>query len=155
MLDRNATDDLLQQTNIVLCEKAAEFKPGANFKAWAFRVAFLEVMKHRRTAGRDRLVFDETLLERLEAAVDQEDGHYEVRRKRLRSCLQRLRESQRRLILERYFGGRSVQQIAQDRNRTPNAISQLLFRARQNLADCVANLETPARDGRPSRPRAR
>ncbi len=155
VLDRAAADDLLQQTNIVLCEKADEFEPGTNFKAWAFRVASLEVLKHRRNLGRDRWVFDETLLEHLEAAADHEDGQYEARRKRLRSCLQRLRESQRGLILERYFRGRSVQQIAADRNRTANAISQLLFRAKQNLADCVANLDTAEHGGRTNRPRAR
>ena len=38
VLDRNAADDLLQQPNLVLCEKAAEFEAGTNFKAWFLKI---------------------------------------------------------------------------------------------------------------------
>ena len=34
--NRVAAQDILQETNLVLCRKVAEFEPGTSFKAWAF-----------------------------------------------------------------------------------------------------------------------
>ena len=52
------------------------------------------------------------------------------RNKALKSCLQKLSESQRKLVEERYKPGASVQKIAADQGRTVGAISQTLYRIR-------------------------
>jgi RNA polymerase sigma-70 factor, ECF subfamily len=154
VLHPTVAEDVLQETNIVLWKKANEFEPGTNFKAWAFRVAWLEVRRQRRTAGRDRLVFDDELVGQIEAEAGSATREYEARRKMLLRCLRKLGGEQRRLVIERYFAGRAVKEIAAERNRSVNLISQLLFRARQSLANCVASLEDAqgARGG--PRPRA-
>jgi RNA polymerase sigma factor (sigma-70 family) len=58
-------DDILQEINAVLWEKADEFQPGTDFWAWASQIARFKVLNHIRKLGRDRLVFDETILEQL------------------------------------------------------------------------------------------
>ena len=141
VLHPSVAEDVLQETNVVLWKKATEFEPGTNFKAWAFRVAWLEVRRQRRTAGRDRLVFDDELVGQIEAEAGSATREYEARRKTLMWCLRKLGADQRQLIAERYFAGRSVKDIAAERNRSANLISQLLFRARQSLASCVASKE--------------
>ena len=142
LADTQAADDVLQETNIVLCKKAADFEPGTSFRAWALRVAHFQVLRQRRDKARDRLHFDDELLEQLEAEADRETQRYETRRRALLECLQKLPSQQRRVILERYLEARPVQEIATDLGRTPNAVSLVLFRARQNLADCVARFGT-------------
>ena len=52
----------MQETNAVLWRKAHEFKLGTNFGAWMLRVAYFQVMAHRRKITRDRLVFDDDFL---------------------------------------------------------------------------------------------
>src|SRR5437763_3085610 len=60
LMDPDAADELLQRTNVVLCEKADEFTAGTNFPSWARRVAHFEVLTYRRRLARERqrLVFD-------------------------------------------------------------------------------------------------
>ena len=136
--DSATADDVLQETNIILCKKAAEYEPGTSFRAWALRVAHFQVLRHRRDKARDRLHFDDELLDQLETEADRETQRYEARRRALLHCLRKLSSQQRRVIVERYLEARAVQEIASGLGRTPNAISLVLFRARQNLADCVA-----------------
>ena len=40
-------EEVLQQTNLLLWEKFDQFQPGTNFRAWACKVAYLTVLKHR------------------------------------------------------------------------------------------------------------
>lgn len=47
VFDRTQADDLLQETNAVLWRKAEEFETGTNFVAWAFQIAYYEVMQQR------------------------------------------------------------------------------------------------------------
>jgi RNA polymerase sigma-70 factor (ECF subfamily) len=52
--DRVAAQDILQETNLVLCRKRDEFEPGTNFKAWAFSIAYWQTMAHLKRAGTRR-----------------------------------------------------------------------------------------------------
>jgi len=61
--DRTQADDVLQETNSVLWRKANEFELGTNFGAWMLKVAYFQVMAHRRRLTRDRLVFDDDFLQ--------------------------------------------------------------------------------------------
>ncbi|MCB1237450.1 MAG: sigma-70 family RNA polymerase sigma factor [Verrucomicrobiae bacterium] len=136
--DRDASKDVLQETNLVLLRKAREFRPGTNFAAWAFRVARFEVMTWRRRRGRNRLAFDDELVAQLADTATGEDGAYDVRIDALRDCLAKLPERQRVVIEKRYLEGCTVAELAETGPENANAISQLLFRARQNLLKCVS-----------------
>ena len=46
-------DDVLQETNIVLWEKADTFQRGTNFKAFAFRIAHFKTLEALRRQKRD------------------------------------------------------------------------------------------------------
>lgn len=63
--NRGIAHDLLQETNLTLLRKADDFEPVTNFNAWATRIARYHVLNHRRKMNRDRLVFDEALIEEL------------------------------------------------------------------------------------------
>ncbi|MEO0530021.1 MAG: sigma-70 family RNA polymerase sigma factor, partial [Planctomycetota bacterium] len=129
--------DILQQTNLVLLKKAREFQAGTNFGAWACRVAFYEVMADRKRAKREKLVFDDDVLNLLAEDAQQQLGQLDERVVALDECLKQLTSSQRRTLIERYSPGGSVQAIAKATGRTPNAVSMSLHRLRSALADCV------------------
>jgi RNA polymerase sigma-70 factor (ECF subfamily) len=136
--DRIAAQDLLQETNLTLWHKKDDFEPGTSFTAWASRIARYHVLNYRRKKGRDRLVFDEQLFsdlcdrqaERSEDASQSADA--------LRECLQRLPAEQRDVLVQRYQPGGSVKQLAQSRGQTVGAISQMLYRIRESLLNCVS-----------------
>ena len=142
--DRMLADDVLQETNLVLWRKAAEYDPAQSFLPWALTIAFYQVKAARRDAGRDRHVFDDSLVEILAAEhreADPSDGELE---QALEKCLRELSEKQRQLILARYEPGASVQDLAAERNQTPTALSLVLLRIRKALESCIERkLATP------------
>lgn len=144
VLDPNEADEVLQQTNTVLWEKAAEFEAGTNFVAWAFRVAYYEVLARRKKQQRDRLVFDDGLLGQLADRTDLLDDAVQEKQRRLRACLDKLNDRQRKSIRRRYAADLSLEQIASEAGLTVNAMKQLLFRARSALIRCVNAPAGPA-----------
>lgn len=136
--DRTAAHDILQESNLTLWHKADDFEPGTNFMAWASRIARYHVLNHRRKLQRDRLVFDEALFaelcERQSARAEDTSRYAEL----LRECLEKLPHDQRELVEERYTPGGSVKQIAKLRGQTAGAVSQMLYRIRESLLNCVS-----------------
>ncbi len=135
--------DVLQQTNIVLWKKAAQFTGGTSFSAWAFRVAQYEYLSWRQRQGRDRLVFDDSLLDGVAAVMDEVDAGAEARHAALERCLPKLPARQRDIIARRYLQGERVDAIGEALSLPANAVSQILWRARRNLLECITR-ETAA-----------
>lgn len=129
--------DVLQQTNLVLWRDAAKFQPGTNFRAWAYRVAYFQVLAQRRKVQRDHLRFDDALIKDLAANMDREAVYAEEEVLALRDCIKLLPENDRELICRRYDAGVSVKVMAADLNQSPNAVAVKLHRVRQKLLDCV------------------
>ncbi len=46
--DANQAEDLLQETNTTLWQKASDFEPGTSFMAWSCQVAYYKVLTQRR-----------------------------------------------------------------------------------------------------------
>lgn len=140
--DRMLADDVAQETNLVLWRKAAEYDPAQPFLPWAFTIALYQVKAARRDAGRDRHVFDDSLVEILAAECREESGA--ELEQALERCLHELPQRQRELILARYAPGSSVQDLAEQRGQTPTALSLALMRIRKALETCIARkLATP------------
>ncbi len=135
--DRMLADDVAQETNLVLWRKAAEYKPAEPFLPWALTIAWYQVKAARRDAGRDRHVFDDSLVEILAAEHREADPAEGELEQALDRCLRELPEKQRQLILARYAPGASVQDLAAERNQTPTALSLALMRIRKALEGCV------------------
>ena len=136
--DPDRANDVLQETNIVLWRQSREFRPGSNFKAWAFRVAHFQVMAFRQRQIRDRLVFEDDLMDVLASAARETDEVFDARQELLTGCLAKLAPPHREMVRRRYSEGHSLSAIARDRDMTPNAVMQALFRIRQSLMQCVA-----------------
>ena len=134
--DRDWADEVLQETNVALLRKEDQFEPGSNFKAWACSVAYYQVLTSRKARGRNRVVFDETLINTLSAEVQDNVDSHDARRRALRQCLATLSSSQKSLLTRRYQGD-SVTRIATDLGRSVGTISQTLYRARQALKECI------------------
>jgi RNA polymerase sigma-70 factor (ECF subfamily) len=135
--DANAANDVLQETNVVLWRESRQFVPGTNFKAWAFRVAHFQCMAHRQRLLRDRIVFSDEVVAALAAEAKELDETFDQRSSVVGRCLERIHARSREALRLRYAEELAVKEVAAKMNRTANAISQLLFRARQWLIECV------------------
>lgn len=132
--------DIAQRTSIILWEKRTDFKPGTNFKAWAFSVAYWEARAWMTQAKRKSwLIFDEELVEKVTArslagSKDQgENDHLDA----LRHCLSKLNESDRLIILTHYQQGKSLSECSRVLDRSRDALKMALFRLRAVLRRCI------------------
>jgi RNA polymerase sigma-70 factor (ECF subfamily) len=134
---RDEASDVLQQTNLVLWRDADRYQPGTDFRAWAYRVAYFQVLAQRKKARRDHLRFDDDLLGALAAGMDREAVAAEEEALALQDCIKLLPETERELICRRYDAGVSVKVMAAEANQSPNALAVRLHRVRQKLLDCI------------------
>lgn len=132
-------DDVLQETNLVLWEKAAEFDAARPFLPWAMRFAQWQAMSwlKRQQRQHQRIVFDDGLAKLLADEAAAEERVFEARQHALASCLQRLPPEQRELIARRYEPDASVQALAEAVGISPKAVSDKLRRIRHALLECI------------------
>jgi len=130
--------DLLQEVNIILWQKQAQFESGSNFKAWAFQVIRFHLMNHRRRlASKGWLVFDDELVERISPALEADPEELETRHQALHHCLQKLRPKDRELLQHRYASGAPLNDYAKAIDRSPGTLKATLFNLRAALRKCI------------------
>jgi RNA polymerase sigma-70 factor (ECF subfamily) len=137
LADTEAADDVLQETNLVLCRKANEFVEGTNFDAWAFRIARVQCLAYWKVRSRDRLIVDDEVINQIATRAEQRLAEMDERQRALRKCLADLPVKQRELLETRYAEGGSIKQLAQRLGRPEPSLSQTLYRIRLALLNCV------------------
>src|SRR3954471_17733094 len=63
--------DVLQETSVALFRKFAEYDPARPFLAWAYRFAYLEILKQRERNHRQLRHLSRDLIERLATEREQ------------------------------------------------------------------------------------
>ena len=137
-----AADDLTQETCLTIWEKRGEFDPSGDFRAWAFRIGFFQAQNYRRKLARrqKRELPGDELFDRIAEVAAERHGHSEQeehRRSALLTCLGKLRDGHRELVLNRYQDGRSLKQLSEEEGINCNAMAQKLFRLKRTLLKCV------------------
>src|SRR3954462_11168341 len=94
----DAANDVLQEANIILWKQSAQFEPGSNFKAWAFRIAHFQFMAYRQKRLRDKVLFSDELISKLATEAKDVDDIYEQRKIMLERCLELMPERSREVI---------------------------------------------------------
>jgi len=135
--DQNAADDIFQETMLVLWREFERFEPGTNFMAWSCTVALNQVRAWRKKQQRDRLQFSDEFLDALSQELDSSADYLEQRYEMLRNCIAKLPQHHRQLIAYRYSSGHAVDQIAEQTQRSIDAVYRLLSRIRRTLQVCV------------------
>lgn len=129
--------DILQAVNLTLCREAERYDSSRSFLPWARSVTYYEVLSWRKRQLRERLVFDDTLLEEIAAALEPSPQVPHEQLDALEGCLQKLPERMRKLFESRYVDGGTVNDLAASYGRLPNAVAASLYRIRQILSACV------------------
>jgi len=138
--DDSLADDVLQETNLVLWKKADQFTSGEDpgaFRAWAMQVAKYQVLSAAQKRGREKLRFNDELIETIADDAAAVSDFADARRQALRACLREMPDRQREMLERRYEPGASAADVALALGRPVNAIYKALYRARQALIDCI------------------
>ena len=135
--DPSAAEDVLQETNLAATEQLEEAVGIGDFTAWLFGVARHQVQDYRRRKARERVWFNDELIDLLADELPEATSELNARQQALRGCLADLPGDQRELILRRYGPGASVQRMAAELKRTVGVVSQTLYRIRLALLQCI------------------
>lgn len=128
-------NDVLQETNLVLCRKRTEYRETEDFWPWAKTIARYQVLAYLKTQHRNRLRFGDSLLATLAHEAAAQDMESEVLA--MDHCIQELTPSNREMLQLRYSSELSISEIAGRLGRSVGAIYDALYRIRGQLANCI------------------
>ena len=135
--NRSDAEEILQETNIVLWRKFEEYRPGSDFRAWAFQVAYNKVKSFQERHGRDRLRFGESVMDRLATIASSTPETVPASLEILQSCKGRLSNQDRDLIERRYQPGATTASVAVEVGRSVAAVYKAVVRIRRALHECI------------------
>jgi RNA polymerase sigma-70 factor (ECF subfamily) len=134
--NRADAEELFQQTCLSLWECWERYDPVLDFFPWACGFAHNHVRNFQRKRQNAQVQLQADVLEMLAERSQELRQREDDRLAALQDCLAELTERNRRVI-ESYYGGRTVQQIADQLPTSPNTVYKLLDRVRKALHDCV------------------
>jgi RNA polymerase sigma-70 factor (ECF subfamily) len=129
--------DVLQETSVALFRKIAEYDPAKPFLAWAYRFAYLEILKQRERNQRALRHLSRDVIERL---AQERVAHEPVLRQRLQAleyCLQALAPADQQLIRQRYQTNVDADALAQQAGTSRRTLFRELDRIRRSLFHCI------------------
>ena len=136
--DLNDTDDLFQQTAVILWNKFDQYDSEKSFFSWACGISRFEVMNFLRKRSAKRLYFTDDLnLQLMETFEKSSDLEFELRKSALEKCKEHLREKDRKLVTECYAEKKGVQNVAERLDRSTQSIHNSLKRIRMALFECI------------------
>jgi RNA polymerase sigma-70 factor (ECF subfamily) len=128
--------DIFQNTSVVLWKKFDDYEPDSDFFAWACQIARYEVLAHYRRGHRYNL-FSPEVLDALATEVAGQGDMLDRRAEALGDCLEKLPAKDTRLIQDRYFRGRKVEEIAEAVSRSVSSVYRSLSRVHDQLFRCI------------------
>jgi RNA polymerase sigma-70 factor (ECF subfamily) len=138
-------DDLVGETFVQVARNLARFEGGeAEFRSWIFMVAHNRVIDERRRSGRRPSIL---VAEHDEAGLVSGDVEGEaldaLGLERVRSMVERLTADQRAVLLLRFVGDLSLEEIANVIGRPVGAVKQLQRRALRSLKRGLVSADVP------------
>jgi RNA polymerase sigma-70 factor (ECF subfamily) len=130
--------DVLQETSVALCRKFAEYDATKPFLAWAYRFAYLEVLKQRERNQRGTRHLSREVVERLAREREQHEPVLQDRLHALEDCLEELSPADQRLIRQRYQRKTPTEQLVQLFETSRRTLFRKLDRIRRLLYDCIS-----------------
>ena len=143
--------DLLQEAMLQVVRKLHLFRGDAQFSTWLYRVTANAALMKMRSERRRRLVdLDETNVDLEGQPIAPPGGAWaENAQSRLEGCqlavrieraLAELPEAYRKVVLEHYIEGRTLQGVAEQHGTTESSVRSRLHRARALLRRMLADL---------------
>ena len=137
LADRDQTLEVLQRTNLVIWQKATDYRPGTSFEAWTFTIARFQLMAWRKNQSRNRLVFSDTVYEQIDSKSEKPEVSDDARVDVLKECVQQLNVDESKLLEQRYQEDLPLDTIASTMNMSLDAIGMRLSRIRKKLGKCI------------------
>jgi len=134
-------EDVVQEACAAMWQKIDDYDSRREFIPWALAFVRFQTLAWLKRKGRDRLRFEDGLVDRLCHAIGTSGSSTGPRVAALELCLEGLDESDRELMAMRYVDGVAVSEIAKQKStRTAISVDSLykkFARLKASLVRCV------------------
>jgi RNA polymerase sigma-70 factor (ECF subfamily) len=142
--DWDLVDEALQEASVVMWQKRGQLESSDGFLPWAKVVLRFKCLRQVEKLRSQRPLLSEEVLAKLaDRGESRSTEAAAARAKALHECLGQFSSEHRELLLAPHSSATSVVELAERRDKTPNALYKLLGRLREQLADCI-RLKLPA-----------
>ena len=136
--DADLAEDVFQDVVVVALKKRDQLATTENLGAWFRKIARYESLNALRRRHRRPTLFDDRLLDLVDATWNQLDERGEDDRvEAIQDCVERLPEKSRSLLAMKYDQGLSGQELAEKLDRPLNTIYVTLSRIHTRLRECI------------------
>jgi RNA polymerase sigma-70 factor (ECF subfamily) len=130
-------DDLMQETAEVMWRKFQDIGQINDFCAWGKTIARNKIMNFYTKKKRERVLFDDTLLNDVVKREERASLQAERRVQALQKCLQKLRSNDRHLIQVLYGHDITIKELAERVKRPIQGLYKAMARIHHSLLQCV------------------
>jgi len=130
-------EDIVQRCSLILWKRFSQFEPGTNFFAWACQIVRFEVLKYRKNAAREKMIFSDAFIDAVVRHTVRNCDDLQTRIDFLQECVSKLSPDHRELLRLRYDEQRSVGSVAKSLDRPIDGVYKTLSRIRSALYACV------------------
>jgi RNA polymerase sigma-70 factor, ECF subfamily len=132
------TQDVFQQTCVILWNQFDQYQPGTNFTAWACKVAQFKVRDFLKSRRRYEAHLSEAFALRLaELQAHSSPERLDARQEALAGCIEKLSPHQRGVLQRCYGGTEGVGAVATELGRPIRSLHNSLRRIREQLLNCI------------------
>jgi RNA polymerase sigma-70 factor (ECF subfamily) len=136
--DWDLVDEALQEASVTMWQKRGQLASSDGFVPWARVILRFKCLRQVEKLRTQRpLLSDEVLAKLADRSESRSAEVAAARAKALHECLTQFSAEHRELLLAPHSCAMSVVELAERREKTPNALYKLLGRLREQLADCI------------------
>ena len=137
--NNEAVAEIMQETSIIAWQKFSDLKkPESDFGKWMCVIARYEILKYRQTKARDRMILNQSIVEKITDEALEDSNIREKYLSTLDHCLGKLSQTNSNLLLRAYDPSQSIKTMAKSLRKTPDALYQKLRRLRLKLTECMS-----------------
>ena len=141
--NRHDAEDVLQEVAATAAKDYHRYDSQKPFFSWVASITKFRIVDYYRKKNRDKLVFDEEVLELIAQSAARTASLMTGQQEALDKCMQKLTPRASETLRMRYSQDLSASQIGEKQNLSESAVFSFLHRLRKGLIDCIQqNLNT-------------
>lgn len=133
----NEAEEILQETSVRLWKSFDQFEEGTNFKAWARKTAFHQVLSYRKKKKRTPLPMSEEFVDCVTQETEEMAGYLDDQLQALSHCVEKLKPKERDLVNRCYQPGVATKEVAEQLGWPAGTVYKALTRIRRALYECI------------------
>lgn len=135
--NRNDAEELFQETSVILWERFDSYEADKPFAGWALGIARNKVLEYLRANKRSRKLFSDSIYGQILRLAEGGQDDISQRVAALKTCMQSLRDVDRKLISFRFHENIPVKLLSQHTGRSADSLYKSLSRILHLLKLCI------------------